>query len=51
MLQTIWAYKDLRNTLSKAGWNKSHFKVCVLLFAGQEHRVTVLNEQNDEFQE
>ncbi|XP_073334232.1 splicing regulator ARVCF [Pagrus major] len=26
VLQTIWAYKDLRNTLSKAGWNKSHFK-------------------------
>uniref|UniRef100_A0A3B4FLM4 ARVCF delta catenin family member a n=1 Tax=Pundamilia nyererei TaxID=303518 RepID=A0A3B4FLM4_9CICH len=27
VLQTIWAYKDLRNTLNKAGWNKSHFKV------------------------
>lgn len=26
VLQTIWAYKDLRNTLTKAGWNKSHFK-------------------------
>ncbi|TMS08638.1 Armadillo repeat protein deleted in velo-cardio-facial syndrome-like protein [Larimichthys crocea] len=26
VLQTIWAYKDLRNTLNKAGWNKSHFK-------------------------
>ncbi|KAM8744128.1 splicing regulator ARVCF isoform 2-T2 [Acanthopagrus schlegelii] len=26
VLQTIWAYKDLRNALSKAGWNKSHFK-------------------------
>ncbi|XP_041816104.1 armadillo repeat protein deleted in velo-cardio-facial syndrome homolog [Chelmon rostratus] len=26
VLQTIWAYKDLRNTLSKAGWNKGHFK-------------------------
>ncbi|XP_071322856.1 splicing regulator ARVCF isoform X2 [Trachinotus anak] len=26
VLQTIWAYKDLRNTLMKAGWNKSHFK-------------------------
>ncbi|XP_026211515.1 armadillo repeat protein deleted in velo-cardio-facial syndrome homolog [Anabas testudineus] len=26
VLQTIWAYKDLRNTLHKAGWNKSHFK-------------------------
>uniref|UniRef100_A0A8C6TX87 ARVCF delta catenin family member a n=1 Tax=Neogobius melanostomus TaxID=47308 RepID=A0A8C6TX87_9GOBI len=27
VLQTIWAYKDLRHTLTKAGWNKSHFKV------------------------
>uniref|UniRef100_A0A3B4TLK8 ARVCF delta catenin family member n=1 Tax=Seriola dumerili TaxID=41447 RepID=A0A3B4TLK8_SERDU len=27
VLQTIWAYKDLRNTLIKAGWNKGHFKV------------------------
>ncbi|XP_061654896.1 splicing regulator ARVCF isoform X2 [Phyllopteryx taeniolatus] len=26
VLQTIWAYKDLRNALNKAGWNKSHFK-------------------------
>ncbi|XP_072228508.1 splicing regulator ARVCF [Leuresthes tenuis] len=26
VLQTIWAYKELRNTLSKAGWTKSHFK-------------------------
>ncbi|XP_008324118.1 armadillo repeat protein deleted in velo-cardio-facial syndrome homolog isoform X2 [Cynoglossus semilaevis] len=26
VLQTIWAYKDLRNTLIKAGWTKSHFK-------------------------
>lgn len=26
VLQTIWAYKDLRHTLTKAGWNKSHFK-------------------------
>ncbi|CAN9504273.1 unnamed protein product [Ophioblennius macclurei] len=26
VLQTIWAYKDLRNTLMKAGWTKSHFK-------------------------
>ncbi|XP_068609497.1 splicing regulator ARVCF [Brachionichthys hirsutus] len=26
VLQTIWAYKDLRNALSKAGWNKCHFK-------------------------
>ncbi|XP_062383721.1 splicing regulator ARVCF [Sardina pilchardus] len=26
ILQTVWAYKDLRNMLYKAGWNKSHFK-------------------------
>ncbi|KAM7392865.1 hypothetical protein PAMA_007802 [Pampus argenteus] len=26
VLQTIWTYKDLRNTIIKAGWNKSHFK-------------------------
>ncbi|XP_034752635.1 armadillo repeat protein deleted in velo-cardio-facial syndrome homolog [Etheostoma cragini] len=26
VLQTIWAYKELRNALNKAGWNKSHFK-------------------------
>uniref|UniRef100_A0A673IRG3 ARVCF delta catenin family member a n=1 Tax=Sinocyclocheilus rhinocerous TaxID=307959 RepID=A0A673IRG3_9TELE len=27
LLQTVWAYKDLRHTLYKAGWNKTHFKV------------------------
>ncbi|KAF7664641.1 hypothetical protein LDENG_00170980 [Lucifuga dentata] len=26
VLQTIWAYKELRPSLNKAGWNKSHFK-------------------------
>ncbi|XP_034403141.1 armadillo repeat protein deleted in velo-cardio-facial syndrome homolog [Cyclopterus lumpus] len=26
VLQTIWSYKDLRTALTKAGWNKSHFK-------------------------
>ncbi|XP_076020182.1 splicing regulator ARVCF [Genypterus blacodes] len=26
VLQTIWAYKDLRTSLIKAGWTKSHFK-------------------------
>nr|XP_057920094.1 splicing regulator ARVCF [Doryrhamphus excisus] len=26
VLQSIWSYKDLRTTLTKAGWNKSHFK-------------------------
>ncbi|XP_068430732.1 splicing regulator ARVCF isoform X2 [Clinocottus analis] len=26
VLQTIWTYKDLRTALTKAGWNKSHFK-------------------------
>ncbi|XP_047660420.1 armadillo repeat protein deleted in velo-cardio-facial syndrome homolog isoform X2 [Tachysurus fulvidraco] len=29
VLQTVWAYKDLRNTLIKGGWNKSHFKPAV----------------------
>uniref|UniRef100_A0A3B3X753 ARVCF delta catenin family member a n=1 Tax=Poecilia mexicana TaxID=48701 RepID=A0A3B3X753_9TELE len=26
VLQTIWAYKELRHILTKAGWNKSNFK-------------------------
>uniref|UniRef100_A0A3B3TT81 ARVCF delta catenin family member n=1 Tax=Poecilia latipinna TaxID=48699 RepID=A0A3B3TT81_9TELE len=26
VLQTIWAYKELRHSLTKAGWNKSNFK-------------------------
>ncbi|XP_035990361.1 armadillo repeat protein deleted in velo-cardio-facial syndrome homolog [Fundulus heteroclitus] len=26
VLQAIWAYKELRHTLTKAGWNKSNFK-------------------------
>uniref|UniRef100_A0A3B3CZ98 ARVCF delta catenin family member a n=1 Tax=Oryzias melastigma TaxID=30732 RepID=A0A3B3CZ98_ORYME len=29
VLQTIWSFKELRNSLIKAGWNKSHFKVSV----------------------
>lgn len=29
MLQTVWNYKELRNALSKDGWNKSHFQVKV----------------------
>ncbi|KAK5879009.1 hypothetical protein CesoFtcFv8_024361 [Champsocephalus esox] len=29
VLQTIWAYKDLRSVLIKAGWNKTHFKPTV----------------------
>ncbi|XP_073685558.1 splicing regulator ARVCF [Garra rufa] len=29
ILQTVWAYKDLRHTLCKAGWNKTHFKPAV----------------------
>ncbi|XP_016099048.1 armadillo repeat protein deleted in velo-cardio-facial syndrome-like [Sinocyclocheilus grahami] len=29
LLQTVWAYKDLRHTLCKAGWNKTHFKPAV----------------------
>uniref|UniRef100_A0A8C7W3I9 ARVCF delta catenin family member n=1 Tax=Oncorhynchus mykiss TaxID=8022 RepID=A0A8C7W3I9_ONCMY len=32
VLQTVWSYKDLRNALTKEGWNKSHFQVigCVV---------------------
>ncbi|XP_061586328.1 splicing regulator ARVCF-like [Cololabis saira] len=26
VLQTVWSYKDLRNALTKDGWNKSHFQ-------------------------
>ncbi|XP_069038283.1 ARVCF delta catenin family member b isoform X12 [Lepisosteus oculatus] len=26
VLQTVWSYKELRNTLSKDGWNKIHFQ-------------------------
>ncbi|XP_062869846.1 splicing regulator ARVCF [Trichomycterus rosablanca] len=29
VLQTVWTYKDLRHTLAKGGWNKSHFKPAV----------------------
>uniref|UniRef100_A0A8C1PJJ4 ARVCF delta catenin family member a n=1 Tax=Cyprinus carpio TaxID=7962 RepID=A0A8C1PJJ4_CYPCA len=29
ILQTVWSYKDLRHTLCKAGWNKTHFKTAV----------------------
>ncbi|XP_060893291.1 ARVCF delta catenin family member b isoform X7 [Labrus mixtus] len=29
VLQTVWSYKDLRNTLTKDGWNKSHFQPTV----------------------
>ncbi|XP_071258905.1 splicing regulator ARVCF-like isoform X4 [Salvelinus alpinus] len=27
VLQTVWSYKDLRNALTKEGWNKSHFQL------------------------
>ncbi|XP_059909453.1 splicing regulator ARVCF-like [Gadus macrocephalus] len=29
VLQTVWGYKDLRNALTKDGWNKSHFQPTV----------------------
>ncbi|XP_057177123.1 splicing regulator ARVCF isoform X2 [Triplophysa rosa] len=29
ILQTVWAYKDLRQTLCKAGWSRTHFKPVV----------------------
>ncbi|MBN3289234.1 ARVC protein, partial [Polypterus senegalus] len=31
VLQTVWSYKELRNTLHKEGWNKSHFQVGLIL--------------------
>uniref|UniRef100_A0A673GNY4 Armadillo repeat protein deleted in velo-cardio-facial syndrome homolog n=1 Tax=Sinocyclocheilus rhinocerous TaxID=307959 RepID=A0A673GNY4_9TELE len=27
VLQTVWSYKELRNALTKDGWNKTHFQV------------------------
>jgi len=27
VLQTVWSYKELRNGLTKDGWNKTHFQV------------------------
>ncbi|XP_029018589.1 ARVCF delta catenin family member b isoform X7 [Betta splendens] len=29
VLQTVWSYKELRNALTKDGWNKSHFQPTV----------------------
>ncbi|XP_051540666.1 splicing regulator ARVCF-like [Myxocyprinus asiaticus] len=29
ILRTVWAYKDLRHALCKAGWNKTHFKPAI----------------------
>uniref|UniRef100_A0A8C9TVN1 ARVCF delta catenin family member b n=1 Tax=Scleropages formosus TaxID=113540 RepID=A0A8C9TVN1_SCLFO len=29
VLQTVWSYKELRNVLSKDGWNKTHFQPTV----------------------
>uniref|UniRef100_A0A8C6TRU3 ARVCF delta catenin family member n=1 Tax=Neogobius melanostomus TaxID=47308 RepID=A0A8C6TRU3_9GOBI len=29
VLQTVWSYKELRNALTKDGWNKSHFQPMV----------------------
>ncbi|CAL8248837.1 unnamed protein product [Merluccius merluccius] len=29
VLQTVWGYKDLRNALTKDGWNKGHFQPTV----------------------
>ncbi|XP_077416633.1 ARVCF delta catenin family member b isoform X4 [Vanacampus margaritifer] len=29
VLQTVWSYKELRNALTKDGWNKSHFQPAV----------------------
>lgn len=27
VLQTVWSFKELRNALTKDGWNKTHFQV------------------------
>uniref|UniRef100_A0A3B5KZE1 ARVCF delta catenin family member a n=1 Tax=Xiphophorus couchianus TaxID=32473 RepID=A0A3B5KZE1_9TELE len=37
VLQTIWAYKELRHTLTKAGWNKSNFKVFLYILYERKH--------------
>uniref|UniRef100_A0A3B3DVG5 ARVCF delta catenin family member b n=1 Tax=Oryzias melastigma TaxID=30732 RepID=A0A3B3DVG5_ORYME len=29
VLQTVWSYKELRNALTKDGWNKTHFQPTV----------------------
>lgn len=29
VLQTVWSYKELKNVLTKDGWNKSHFQPAV----------------------
>lgn len=26
VLQTVWSFKELRNALTKDGWNKTHFQ-------------------------
>uniref|UniRef100_A0A672HEU7 ARVCF delta catenin family member a n=1 Tax=Salarias fasciatus TaxID=181472 RepID=A0A672HEU7_SALFA len=41
VLQTIWAYKDLRNTLMKAGWTKSHFKVFIIFLKQGSDDITL----------
>ncbi|CAG09708.1 unnamed protein product [Tetraodon nigroviridis] len=33
VLQTVWSYKELRNALTKDGWNKSHFQVQISVTA------------------
>lgn len=33
VLQTVWSYKELRNALTKDGWNKSHFQVNRIVFS------------------
>uniref|UniRef100_A0A667YVS2 ARVCF delta catenin family member n=1 Tax=Myripristis murdjan TaxID=586833 RepID=A0A667YVS2_9TELE len=46
VLQTLWAYKDLRNSLHKAGWNKSHFKVFLRVFLDHLTHTPTQCEQN-----
>uniref|UniRef100_A0A3Q2EI87 ARVCF delta catenin family member a n=1 Tax=Cyprinodon variegatus TaxID=28743 RepID=A0A3Q2EI87_CYPVA len=42
VLQTIWAYKELRHTLIKAGWNKSHFKMMTYIMNHQDSLLVFL---------
>ncbi|XP_051542005.1 splicing regulator ARVCF isoform X2 [Myxocyprinus asiaticus] len=45
ILRTIWAYKDLRHTLCKAGWNKTHFKPAI---SGLPKKLKTTKQGNDD---
>nr|XP_015221366.1 PREDICTED: armadillo repeat protein deleted in velo-cardio-facial syndrome [Lepisosteus oculatus] len=40
VLQTVWSYKELRNTLSKDGWNKIHFQLGANLVNGSSNKTS-----------